>query len=130
MQEQVEGVEFEETLEHLDPLTAAVVFGGAALLGNFLVRLWREIEGGTVIDLTKDPVQINRSRDLAYGYFLVVAKDGSVKVEAKDEPETALERLTTAVLKLPVDAAASAVKAAIEAAAGDAKVTTETTPAN
>jgi hypothetical protein len=109
-------IRFEDQVGNLDPVTGFIIVGGALAGGAFLIRLWREFQGGTVIDLTKTPVDISRNRALDYGFFVVIAKDGSVTVEPKDEPETALERMATAVLKLSSDAAAEVIKATVEGA--------------
>jgi hypothetical protein len=67
-----------------------------------------------VIDMTKTPVEISRNRNLDYGYFVIIAKDGSVTIEAKDEPKDALERMITEALKLGGKAPLETLKAAIE----------------
>ena len=120
------GLRYDTSRENLDPITAAVVIGGGLALGKFLLRLWNEIQGGTVIDVRETPIKIDRSRDLAFGYFMVVAKDGSVTIETKDEPESSIERMVESVLKLPIDATVSTIKAAIESAStGEAEVSEE-----
>jgi hypothetical protein len=114
----------ETNIANLDPLTAAVIVGAALAAGKFLIRLWREIQGGTVIDVRQTPIKVDRSRALDYGFFMIVAKDGSVTIESKDEPKDSLERMVESVLKLPIDATVSAVKAALgQSSSGKAKVT-------
>ena len=112
-------VTFEDQLDNVDPVTGAVIIAGALVAGKFLLRLWREYHGGTVIDLTRSPVDISRNGNLPYGFFMVIAKDGSVTVDPKDEPTDALERMATAVLKLGVDATVGALKEAVDDALTD-----------
>lgn len=106
-------VTFEDQLDNVDPVTGAIIIAGALVAGKFLIRVWREIQGGTVVDLTKSPVDVSRSRGLPYGFFMLIAKDGSVQIDPKDEPTDALERMVTAVLNLGIDATVEALKKAI-----------------
>lgn len=112
-------VEAESSLDNLDPLTATIIVGGGLALGKFLIRLVNEIRGGTVIDLTQTPVDVRRDNDLNYLFFMVIAKDGTVTVDGKDEPEEGLERMVESVLKLATSATVDTAKAAIEAATSD-----------
>jgi len=123
-------LEPEESLEHLDPLAGVVIVGAALAAAQFLIRIWHEFRGGTVIDLTKTPVDVSRDRGLDWGFFMFIAKDGTVTVEGKDEPKTALERMVNDILKLATTVTVETAKAAIVAAVGqDAKVKTEPAPA-
>jgi len=106
-------VSFEDQLDNVDPVTGAIIIAGVLAAGKLVIRLWREVRGGTVVDLTKSPVDVSRDSDLPYGYFMVIAEDGSVQIDPKDEPTDAVERMVTAVLKLGFDATVDAVKKAI-----------------
>lgn len=112
----------------IDPVTGTLVIVGAMAGGKFVMRVIRERKGGTVIDMTKAPVEISRSRSLDYGYFVIIAKDGSVTVEAKDEPKDALERMIDGALELGSKAPLETLKAAIEGELG-AKAKVELNPA-
>jgi hypothetical protein len=98
----------------VEPVTATLVIVGVVVGGKFVMRVIREARGGTVIDMTKTPVEISRNRNLDYGYFVIIAKNGSVTVEAKDEPKDALERMITGVLGLGGEASPETLKGAIE----------------
>jgi hypothetical protein len=99
-----EGARFETLYGNFDPVTGSLVIVGLLAGGKLVIRLWREFNGGTVIDLTGSPTKISRSRALDYGYLVIIAKDGKVTIEAKDEPEDALERIVKAALQLGVTA--------------------------
>ena len=94
------GVEFESSYENaIDPISAVIMIGGALALGKFAMRVWNEYRGGVVLDLSLQPVEIRRSRDVPYGTFLTIARDGSnVGIELADEPTDSIERIVTAVL--------------------------------
>ena len=104
----------------IEPVTGTLVIVGVVVGGKFVMRVIREIKGGTVIDVTKSPVEMSRNRNLDYGYFVIIAKDGSVTVEAKDEPKDALERMINGALELGGKAPRETLKAAIEGKLGAA----------
>jgi hypothetical protein len=118
-------VEPEQSLENLGILEGLLIVAGAAALGKFIIRIWREVRGGTVIDMTKKPPDISRDNALDYGFFVIFAQDGTVRVETKDEPEDSLERIVTSVLKLAADASIGSLKAVLEGVAPNAQVKTE-----
>lgn len=106
-----------------DPVSAAVVIGGVVVLGRMFASLWERWQGGTVIELTDKGPKIYRDREMvAFGFFLVISKDGKVKVEAKDEPKDALERMGEAILELPVNASIETIKDALKAASSKKKI--------
>jgi hypothetical protein len=102
----------------VEPVTGTLVVVGVIAGGKFVMRVIREARGGTVIDMTKTPVEISRNKNLDYGYFVIIAKDGSVTVEAKDEPKDALERMITEALKLGGEVPLETLKEAIEGELG------------
>jgi len=130
LEEKAQGldIKFEDEIANCDPLTGALIIGGAVAGGMFVIRLWREFKGGTVIDLTRTPVDVSRNRDLDYGYFLFIAKDGSVKLDAKDEPKTALERVVSSALEQAGKATIEMLKATVHSCLG-ANARLESTPA-
>lgn len=99
----------------VDPLTAALVVGGALVVGRFVVGVIDRWRGGVLIDRTQDPARVSRTRDLPQGYVVILAPEGT-SIEVKDEPKDAIERIAVAVLALPVTATVDAIKAAIAAA--------------
>jgi hypothetical protein len=118
-------LEPEESLENFGILEGIVLIGAGIAAGKFIIRLWREFKGGTIIDLTKKPPDVRRDHDLDYGYFIIIAEDGQVTLEAKDEPKDAMERMVPEVLKVAADATVEGVKAVIEKAIPNPKVTTD-----
>jgi hypothetical protein len=124
----IEGLEIEPEgeLENLGILEGIVLIGAAIAAGKFVIRLWREYRGGTVIDLTKKPPDVRRDSDLDWGFFMIIAEDGKITVEGKGEPEDSLERMVTSVLKIAAGATVDAVKAVIEKEVPTPKVTTAT----
>ena len=122
----MEGLEIEpeESLADFGILEGIVMIGAAIAAGKFVIRLWREFKGGTIVDMTKKPPDVRRDGDLDYGYFMIIAEDGNVTIEAKDEPKDAMERMVTDVLKVAADATVDAVKAVIEKALPGAKIAT------
>lgn len=124
---EVQGLERQEgeaVEEQLGILGAVVLIGAALAIGRFVQSVIRDIRGGLQINLDKKPPVIRRNGEIPAGWVVAVAADGTVKIETHDEPEDAIERMTTAILKLPVDATVSAVEAAIKAAHPDAKTET------
>lgn len=116
----VPGVDYEAGYENLvDPVSAAIIVGAVLAGAQLVIRLWREWRGGTILDVSKKPVEVKRTRALDYGFFVIIASDGSVKIEAKDEPKTALERLVSDVLGLATGAKAADIKALADKALGD-----------
>ncbi len=112
----------------LDPITAAVVIGGGVVVVRTLASLWERWKGGTLIEVTNDGLKVTRSREVAYGYFVIKGSDGKVEVKAVDEAKDALERMGQGILKLPVDATVATIKAEIEAAAPAAETNVVTEP--
>jgi hypothetical protein len=109
-----------------EPLTALIIVGAALAGGKLILRLINEVRGGTIIDVTQTPIDVRRDRNLPYGFFTIIAKDGSVRVEGMDEPKDALERMLGGVLELATTATSESAKAAIGAALGSgANIETE-----
>lgn len=120
-------VRIQPALDNVDPVTGALIIAGVLAAGKLVIRLWREFRGGTVVDLTKTPVDVSRDRDLDYGFILIVAKDGSVTIEAKDEPKDSLERMVSGALELATKATVGGVKAVVDKTLGVGAKTTTTT---
>jgi hypothetical protein len=116
----------------LDPITAAVLIGGALVAARFVLHVIDVYRGGVEINLTVKPPTVKRNKEVPFGYVVTLTADGKVDVNTKDEPKDAIERMVESILKLPVDATVSTVKAAIEAAKQAAPATTtsptQTTP--
>lgn len=113
-----DGARFDSTLGNFDPVTGTLIIAGLTVGGKIVIRLWREFKGGTVIDLTRLPIEISRNKALDYGYLMIIAKDGSVTVEAKDEPEDALERIVKEALSLGENALVEDLQTIIKGACG------------
>jgi hypothetical protein len=110
-----------------EPITTAIIIIGSAFAaGKLVMRVVNEWRGGTVIDTTKEPADIHRDRDLPYGFFTFIAKDGKVTIEAKDEPKDALERMVGEVLALGKPVASAVKDAAEKVLTGKGKVETST----
>jgi hypothetical protein len=106
----------------IDPVTATVV-GGLVFAGaRLIIRLRNEWQGGVVIDRTKEPIEIRRERNLPYGFFVVIGTDGSVRIEAKDEPKDVLERMSEALLTLATPTTDAMTAAVQQQLGGAAKV--------
>jgi len=99
-----------------DPLTAMVVVGGVTSLAHLIVSLIDRWRGGTVVDQTGGKPDVRRDNNLPLGWMLILAKDGEVRLEAKDIPRDGLERIVEKVLQLGKDAGTAAIEAAVNAA--------------
>jgi hypothetical protein len=112
-----EGLEFKQQQESaasmFDPFTALLILGGVIAGAMLVMRLVNEWRGGVIVNVKGDPVKVSRHKELPYGFFLIVAKNGDVRVEAPKEPEDRLERMLKAVLELIVPSAED-VKAVVE----------------
>lgn len=80
-------------------------------------------QGGFVIDL-RDGAEDEHRRDpdVPFGYVVIYAKDGGVKLEVKDEPKDAIEQLLEKIIDKTLDTAGSIAEAATNVL-GDGKVT-------
>jgi hypothetical protein len=109
--------------EQIAPIAAVLIGAGVAAAAKFVMTWWEKRKGGLVIDLRKDAKdQIYRDKDVPWGFIVVFAVDGgSVKVETKDEPKDAIERLIGDVISGAFDSATAIAKAA-QGAVGDDKV--------
>jgi hypothetical protein len=129
---EVAGLERREgEIEEDFAILGAVLLIGAVLAAAKLVEnIINQYRGGVQIDLNQKPPVIRRNHQLPYGWVVIVAADDTVKVETHGEEPDSLERIITAVLKLPVDATASVVEAAIKAAHPGAETQTPAPSAN
>lgn len=92
----VDGVHYKSGYENvLDPVTGALIICAVLAGSKLIIRLWNEFRGGTVIDLTTEPIKVYRDKGLEYGFFVVHTKDGEAKIEAHDEPKDSLERMVS-----------------------------------
>lgn len=121
--DETDGLEYPTESANVDPITGTVLVVGAVFAGaKLVIRLWNEYRGGTVVDSTTQPITIRRDHALPYGFFLFVASDGSVKVDAKDEPKDSLERLVDAFLKAGLGATVDSTKKIISEFVGGDKI--------
>lgn len=79
----------------IEPVTAILVGAAAVAIAKFVADWWDKRRGGLVIDQqpgAKD--NIYRDAEVPYGFVLVYPPNGGVvKVETKDMPKDAFERL-------------------------------------
>lgn len=84
----------------VDPITAVVIGGGAVLVFKLAVDLVDKMRGGVYIDLRpRAKYLIRRDRRVPPGWVVIVAADGKgVKIETRDAPKDAAERLLTKIV--------------------------------
>lgn len=101
--------------QFVDPVTAVLVAAGVLAAAKFVMDWWERRKGGVVIDMRSDRSDnIYRDKDLPAGYVLIFPADGGdVKVEVKDFPKDATERLLSDVIS-GVLGTAEAVKEAVD----------------
>jgi hypothetical protein len=118
---------------NVDPITGGfLVAGGVMICAKLIIRARNEAKGGTVIDLSASPVAIRRDKGLAFGYFVVISRDGSkATIKAVGESPDSLERLIGKILAMnPVTATADTVKHLVDSTPGHrAEVSTSPPPA-
>jgi len=64
--------------------------------------------------MRKEPVEITRDKDLDRGVFVIVTKDGEVKIETKDIPKDNINQLLEAIFNTGKYITVEAAKALIE----------------
>jgi hypothetical protein len=99
------------------PALAVLAMAGVFALARFVMDLWEKIQGGLVIDMSKTSPEIYRDPDMPAGYIVVIAKDGSVKIETKDTPKDATQQLIESVIGGALGSAEQIAKAATAAGA-------------
>jgi hypothetical protein len=121
----------ESTAEQLEIgiLAAVLLIGVGLAVSRVIVDLWERWRGGLEIDLTKQPTKISRNHEIPMGYIVTLMANGKVQIEVKDEPKDSIERLTEAILKLPVAATVDTAKEVIDKVLGKGDATTTATPA-
>jgi hypothetical protein len=102
----------------VEPVTAVLVAAGVTAAAKFIVDWWDRLRGGLVIDQRPGRQDdIYRDRDVPFGYIVVFPPDGkTVKIETRDAPKDAAERLLGAVISGGLTTAkevAEAAKAAV-----------------
>ena len=114
---EVEGASLEPADAHsdLEPLTVAVVVGVVLALVKVVAFVIDVIRGGLEVHLDVTPHTLKRNREVPRGMVFVFLKDGKFKIEVKDEPKEALERMFGELFKLPIDATVQMAKDAIAA---------------
>jgi hypothetical protein len=102
--------------EHFVVIGAVLLIGAVMAAAKLVMRAIAVYRGGVQIEMNQTPPVIRRNKALPDGTYVIVAADGTVKIETHGEPEDSIERMTTAILKLPVSATVSTIQAAIKAA--------------
>ena len=96
----------------VEPITALLVAGGVLTVAKFVVDLIDRLLGGVVIDLRADARSlVARDRAVPYGWAIVVATDGRVKLETHDAPKDAAERLISQIISGVLNSAKDIAKA-------------------
>ena len=108
--------------EIIEPITALLVAGGVFTAAKFIVDLIDRLRGGLLIDLRPGARSlVARDRAVPFGWAVVVARDGRVKLETHDAPKDAAERLISQLISGVVTSAKDIAKAAKQEL-GDGKV--------
>ena len=103
-----------------------LVGGGVLAAARFVTGWVDKLRGGVVIDQREDAEDdLHRDRDLPWGMFLIYPKDGGeVKIETKDEPKDAIERLIGEIISGAYKTVGELAKIAQDAVSDTSKVST------
>ncbi len=107
----------------VDPASISVILIGTSLAVSTVAYFVEQRKGGQVFDLTPEANRpAYRTKDIAYGYVLIIAIDGSVSVEVKEPKGMFGQVLDTLALlvKESVGTGAAPMKRRVEDALGDA----------
>jgi hypothetical protein len=100
----------------LDPFTWILIIGTGAYVAKFVADLRDRARGGIVIDLRPNANPfIRREHELPQGWVVIRAADGTVKVDTRDAPKDASERLLAQMIDGPLKSAADVAKEAAKA---------------
>ncbi len=100
-------------------VTGVMVVGGVTLLAGVVMEWIERRKGGTLVDKSTDPLTLKRTKDVPYGFFIVVTSDGKITIDAKDTPKGMMQQ----VLEKILDGAFKSIgdiKDAVKEVAGDA----------
>lgn len=103
--------------QRLTPALVVLAMAGALTLTQFLMDLWEKLRGGIVIDVSGSSPEVYRDPDVPVGYIVVIAKDGSVKIETKDAPKNATQQLIESVISGVLNSAEQIAQVATAAGA-------------
>jgi hypothetical protein len=116
----------DELSADIEPITMLLIGGGILAAAKFIAGWLDKRRGGLVIDQrdgAKD--DLHRDPDLPWGYIVIYAKDGGeVKIETRDEPKDAIERLIAQIVSGGYKAAADLAAAAKDTLTDTSKVST------
>ena len=124
------GVERLEGRNLVDPASISVILIGSSLAVATVASLIDQRRGGQVFDMRPDASRpAYRSKEITYGYVLVIATDGSVSVEVKEPKGMFGQVLDTiaSIVKDSMGSSAAATKGRIEDALGDS-ISAQTNP--
>jgi hypothetical protein len=98
-----------------DPFTWIAITGGSLLVAKFLVDLCDKLNGGVLIDLRPSASRVvHREKEIPFGWAVMIAVDGTVRIQVHDAPKDAAERLLNNIIKTEFstvkDVASEAVK--------------------
>ena len=118
----VEGISYKPGQENaIDPISIAIIATAAIAVGRFVIRWIDSVRGGTVIDVSVSPPVVRRDKGLPYLFFVVIAKDGKVTVDAKDEPKDAITTMIGDIFGKVLGGSAAEVKKIVDKAIGEGK---------
>ena len=104
----------------VEPVTLILIAAGVTAVVKFVMDWWDRRRGGLVIDQRPGRADdIYRDPDVSFGFVLVFPPDGgTVKLETRDAPKDAMERLLGMVISGGMNTFADVTKAATEALGG------------
>ena len=109
--------------EVIEPVTAMLIAGGVVAVAKFVSDWIERRRGGLVLDLRPGTEhEIRRDPEVPFGFIVVIQSDGAVKIDVKDAPKDAMERLLSQIIDKTFSTAAAIAKAAGKEL-GDDKIT-------
>lgn len=84
--------------QRLTPAVVVLAMAGALTLTQFLMDLRERLQGGLVIDMSKNYPEVYRDPEMPAGYIVVLAPDGGVKIETKNVRGTTAQQLIEPVI--------------------------------
>ena len=113
----------------IEPITCVLVGGAVMMTAKFLTDWWEKRRGGLVIDLRPEAKdQVARDKDVPWGLILVFpAQGGEVKIETKEQPKDATERLLGQIVSGAYDTVGTLAEIAAKTVGADKVQTGEPT---
>jgi hypothetical protein len=106
-------VAIEPRPEFIDGFSAVLIAGAALLVAKFIRDQVEQLKGGVLIDLRKDSsAPAKRTKEVPYGWVVVLTDDKPVEIEVRDAPKDAAERLLEKIVDGSLKTAADIIKGA------------------